>query len=721
MDARRLTAELRGTWTESKREGMARCPGHRDVDPSLSIKAGSNGTPLLHCFGGCSYQRVANAIKARGIRLRTASQQRSEDDERERRIAKVTKIIRHTVSLTGTPGRRYLRRRGITADLKRMPIRFQASAQMGEGIGAVVFIGEDADGSDQFTQRVYITEEGKKADIDPQKRTNGPLAGAAVKFSGDHKDGIIVAEGPETALSIWQATGRETWACCGIGALAKVPLPEGVPVVIARDVHAADHASTTALHEAAAALFERGHDVSIASPPEPNHEDGYDFNDTLRRKLSRHGGELAIRRAIKAAERFVPPSHAPEPARAPWPKLDEAAALFGLAGEVVRAIDPHTEADKVATLLSFLTAYGNVIGRGAHCRVTRDMHHTNLFVLLVGRTARSRKGLSWAPVRDMFASIDPEWVENQIASGLSTGEGLIHRVRDPEPDEDGDGPRKAGDKRLLVHEAEFSVVLRRDEREGSSLSPIIRCLWDGSTLETLTKSDPMKARGVHGSILAHITAEELRRGLKRVEAASGFGNRFLIACVRRSGRLPFGGDLTDELLGRLARKVKKAVENVHEGQFTFDSAAARRWEEIYTSMSGGDIGLAGSLTARAEAQMLRLALVYAALDGTTRIHLEHLTAAHAVWEYCEASVRYLFGASTGDPVADRVLEDLREAGAKGLAKNDLSERFGQHPDQIRRLNEALDLLVTSRLVREKRIKTGKVGRPATIYRIREGK
>ena len=35
-----------------------------------------------------------------------------------------------------------------------------------------------------------------------------------------------------------------------------------------------------------------------------------------------------------------------------WPKLDHA-ALHGLAGEVVRLIEPHTEADPVALLVSF--------------------------------------------------------------------------------------------------------------------------------------------------------------------------------------------------------------------------------------------------------------------------------------------------------------------------------------------------------------------------------
>jgi hypothetical protein len=49
-----------------------------------------------------------------------------------------------------------------------------------------------------------------------------------------------------------------------------------------------------------------------------------------------------------------------------WPELDDK-ALYGLAGEVVKGMLPHTEADKVALLASLLAAFGNAIGRGRTC------------------------------------------------------------------------------------------------------------------------------------------------------------------------------------------------------------------------------------------------------------------------------------------------------------------------------------------------------------------
>lgn len=53
------------------------------------------------------------------------------------------------------------------------------------------------------------------------------------------------------------------------------------------------------------------------------------------------------------------------------------AAYYGLAGDVVRTIAPHSEADPVAILVQFLTAVGNAIGRGPYYQVEGDRHGTN--------------------------------------------------------------------------------------------------------------------------------------------------------------------------------------------------------------------------------------------------------------------------------------------------------------------------------------------------------
>lgn len=85
--------------------------------------------------------------------------------------------------------------------------------------------------------------------------------------------------------------------------------------------------------------------------------------------------------------------------------------------------------------------------------------------------------------------------------------------------------------------------------------------------------------------------------------------------------------------------------------------------------------------------------IYAALDRSLVIELPRLEAALAVWEYCEASARYIFGDATGDPTADRILEALRAAGP--LNRTDISALFQRNVSadkRLQRLNVILDII-----------------------------
>jgi hypothetical protein len=54
-----------------------------------------------------------------------------------------------------------------------------------------------------------------------------------------------------------------------------------------------------------------------------------------------------------------------------------------------------------------------------------------------------------------------------------------------------------------------------------------------------------------------------------------------------------------------------------------------------------------------------MALLYAVMDN---IGLPHLRAAIAMWEYCFASARYIFGGAEADPEINKLLAALRERG-----------------------------------------------------------
>jgi hypothetical protein len=98
---------------------------------------------------------------------------------------------------------------------------------------------------------------------------------------------------------------------------------------------------------------------------------------------------------------------------------------------VVDTITPHSEAGPAALLIQLLSSFGNSIGRGSYYQIEGDQHVTNLYAIIVGETAKARKGISWGRIRRIMRVGDPEWARRRVKSGLSTGEGLIEQVRDP--------------------------------------------------------------------------------------------------------------------------------------------------------------------------------------------------------------------------------------------------------------------------------------------------
>ena len=112
---------------------------------------------------------------------------------------------------------------------------------------------------------------------------------------------------------------------------------------------------------------------------------------------------------------------------------------------------------------------------------------------------------------------------------------------------------------------------------------------------------------------------------------------------------------------------------------------------MYSTLTAEREGLFGAITARGAPQVIRLALIYALLDRAREIDVVHVKAAVAVWNYCDASARHIFGDTIGDDVADTILRALKASG-EGLSRTTLGELFGGHLGK-RRLDVALKLLV----------------------------
>jgi hypothetical protein len=370
-------------------------------------------------------------------------------------------------------------------------------------------------------------------------------------------------------------------------------------------------------------------------------------------------------------------------------------AYHGLAGTFVQRVLPETEADPAALLIQFLAAFGNAIGRRAHAIADGSCHALNINATIVGPTSKSRKRTSWTHVYRVFEHADEEWAKNRVTGGLSSGEGLIWNVRDPvlktvkgETQVVDEG---VTEKRLFVCEEEFASILKVMAREGNTLSTVLRSAWDSGKLSTLVKNNPARATGAHISVIGHITRGELRRLLTETESANGFGNRFLWLLIKRSKTLPEGGVIPAiaDVVTRLHEALKFARAT---DQITRTKAARELWAEIYPALSEGKPGLVGALTARSEAQVLRLSCIYALLDCSRVVDVAHLKAALEVWRYCEDSARLIFESGTGNKDADRVLQALKVAGEEGLSRTELvHDVFNRHATRFE-IDEALRLL-----------------------------
>lgn len=402
----------------------------------------------------------------------------------------------------------------------------------------------------------------------------------------------------------------------------------------------------------------------------------------------------------------------------PWPVL-ESGALHGLPGDVVRAILPSTEADLVTLLVHLISEFSAIIGRGPHIKLDGDYSPLSFWPVMVGDSSKSRKGSGSKRIRRLFRAADPIWTRGRHSGQLSSGEGLIYAVRDPElldkTGEDGEPVVKDPgilDKRLYVVQSEFGSMLSVMAREGNSLSGYLRDAWDGETLKPMTKGNRVAATHPHIVICGHVTARELRKNLNEAEMSNGFANRFCWFLVRRSKCLPFADDPDQAVLAELAARLRSAIVAAeHVDEIGMTDAAREWWVEEYPSLSAGTPGLAGSLLDRAEAQVRRIAALYCLLDEQNAVTHDHLYGALCLWKYAETSVKLIFGELVGDRIADEIIEALTKT-PEGLTDTQISGIFHRH-QSAERLAAAKVYLADLGLIEPTYSRTG--GRAAVTW------
>ena len=445
---------------------------------------------------------------------------------------------------------------------------------------------------------------------------------------------------------------------------------------------------------------------------------GIDLNELLRKALCKEEirkalGNSTINRATQVEE---PQAEETELNLPEWPMLSKE-ALHGFAGDFVYLATRESEGDPAAVLITLLVRfaaeiYGYETGRGAFIRIGDTKHVPRIFAVVCGNSSKARKGTSSHPITKLFKRdlCDPKQLAElnlppsaRVSGGpLSSGEGLGFQLCDNRTDENNN------DKRLYIQDEELASGLSCTKRDGNTLSMAIRVFWDGGIYAPITKSNQVKVTGAHLCIVSHITQSELSNLFTTVQMSNGFGNRFLWVCAKRHKLVAFPRPMPKSELAPLQLRLWKLVKDAQTtGEVTLTPKGIQRWYEVYPELTKEHQGLFGAITARAEAQTIRLSLIYALLDGAKEIDEQHINSALALWNYASDSARVLFHDRAIDPLEQKILSLLKIG---SLTATELSNAFNRNI-QREKLQGVLIKLESSNQI--KVTKESTKGRPVT--------
>jgi hypothetical protein len=215
-------------------------------------------------------------------------------------------------------------------------------------------------------------------------------------------------------------------------------------------------------------------------------------------------------------------------------------------------------------------------------------------------------------------------------------------------------------------------------------------MFNGDPMENIVKKQTLYAPYTCGSVSGAITLGELQDTLKAVEIESGFINRFLTMLIHRVRRISRPNRVTDGEVIRERQAIVAELKSViawleeHKNdthyehgeellgiRMTWDEEAGNMWDAFYNGLGDDD----PDYMTRAEVFVLRLTMIYALLDKSSIMKVEHLKAALAVWEYGKQSARLVYG-NPQSPDVSRLM--TKALASQGLKRGQVSNFFGRH-------------------------------------------
>lgn len=225
------------------------------------------------------------------------------DDKANTRFAE--QLAKESIPIKGTIAERYLKmHRKIDMENYPSDFRFHPgiySKLNNKTLPALLVIARDRHHNIQAVQAIYLDKDTvnkiDKTQVNLQKQTFGKIAGNTVKISGTENGRILIAEGPETGLSLAKAFPEATvHITLGKSNFLHVDIPIKSNITLCLDNDGKAIKEDATIFTATKRLADQGHSVRIALPGGTSKQD---YNDMIK-----EGGISKINDSVTYAEDF---------------------------------------------------------------------------------------------------------------------------------------------------------------------------------------------------------------------------------------------------------------------------------------------------------------------------------------------------------------------------------------------------------------------------------
>jgi hypothetical protein len=364
--------------------------------------------------------------------------------------------------------------------------------------------------------------------------------------------------------------------------------------------------------------------------------------------------------------------------RATIPEFPEA-AWRGLFAEYRAAMERATEASDAFHFAALWTRCAVALGRRVHFSYGMQLF-ANVYLVCFGPTG-DRK----TTATRLAAEIGSPF---KIVRGGGSGEGLADEFSGSEP---GQG--------FLLYAEEFSQILRPGRWDGATLIPFLtQCFDCPLRYEMKFRKSPVELEQPTPSVLAGATPDWFWQDFRPRDFQGGFGNRLFFFAGARKPAMPLPESPKLETISCSV----DGLAAIQPCEARFDAKARPLWEKFYRAWDAEESRRDPLLLAavkRIPAYILKLAMLYAALEGTLpQVESGQLAAAILVGRYGENCTKELVslqhtGTNPRKELERRILALVDAEPSRVITKREIYKRLWRHYPDAEAFNRAFDSLV----------------------------